>query len=225
MENQVTQKIHESLVAIMGEIDPIKKNKENKSQGYKFRGVEDVYAVLNPMLVANKVIMIPECLEHQIDTFLSKSGGTLFRAVVKMRYKLISAVDGSSIECVMMGEGMDSGDKATPKAISIAFKYLAFQLFCIPVDDAIDPDHETHAVAPAMQPNQQATQTAVQAKSEPTAWLNSCDKQGNPTREWNALTVAIEEGRIISVQQVRESFKVSKAVQSEIESLLTLNER
>ena len=38
---------------------------------------------------------------------------------------------------------MDSGDKATNKAMSVAFKYACFQVFCIPTEDMTDPDAET----------------------------------------------------------------------------------
>ncbi|MGL9724902.1 ERF family protein, partial [Sodalis sp. (in: enterobacteria)] len=45
-------------------------------------------------------------------------------------------------------EAMDSGDKATNKAMSIAYKYAAFQAFCIPTEEtAIDADAEVHEVA------------------------------------------------------------------------------
>ena len=42
-----------------------------------------------------------------------------------------------------VGEGMDSGDKATNKAMAIAFKYACFQVFCIPTEEMKDPDEET----------------------------------------------------------------------------------
>jgi len=221
MENQ-TKKIHEALLAIMTGIDPIAKDKQNVQQGYKFRGVEAVYGVLNPMLIANKVLLIPECIEHHIEQFASKSGGALFRAIVKMKYTLLSTEDGSSIECTMMGEGMDSGDKATPKAVSIAFKYLCFQLFCIPVEGADDPDKDSHNVAPkTIQPNQNANQQASQpAKQEPEKWLNETVKDGSYTREWAALMTAIAEGRVTSVSEVRQNFKVSKEIAIKIENLL-----
>ena len=38
---------------------------------------------------------------------------------------------------------MDSGDKATNKAMAIAFKYACFQVFCIPTEEMKDPDGET----------------------------------------------------------------------------------
>ena len=48
----------------------------------------------------------------------------------------------------VIGEGMDPGDKATNKALSIAFKYACFQLFCIPTEEMRDPDAEVHEVKP-----------------------------------------------------------------------------
>lgn len=43
---------------------------------------------------------------------------------------------------------MDSGDKATNKAMAIAFKYACFQIFCIPTEEMKDPDAECHDVQP-----------------------------------------------------------------------------
>ena len=56
------------------------------------------------------------------------------------------AIDGSSISATVIGEAMDSGDKATNKAMSIAFKYACFQVFCIPTEEMQDPDSETHTI-------------------------------------------------------------------------------
>ena len=59
-----------------------------------------------------------------------------------MKYT-IYAEDGSFIETILKGEAMDTGDKAINKAMAIAYKYLCFQLFCIPVEDMTDPDSES----------------------------------------------------------------------------------
>jgi hypothetical protein len=58
------------------------------------------------------------------------------------------------LHCIMTGEGMDTGDKATPKAISMAFKYMAFQMFCIPVPDDADAEKEDHEVKAPYNHNQ-----------------------------------------------------------------------
>jgi hypothetical protein len=58
-------------------------------------------------------------------------------------------VDGSSVSATVIGEAMDSGDKATNKSMSIAFKYACFQVFCIPTEEMRDPDADTYKVGPS----------------------------------------------------------------------------
>ena len=62
-------------------------------------------------------------------------------SICKIRYDFFTD-DGSKVSCTVIGEGMDTGDKATNKAMSIAFKYACFQTFCIPTEDMDDPDAE-----------------------------------------------------------------------------------
>jgi hypothetical protein len=50
----------------------------------------------------------------------------------------------------MFGEAMDSGDKATNKAMSAAYKYACFQAFSIPTESRDDEDHQTHEVKPTL---------------------------------------------------------------------------
>jgi hypothetical protein len=60
-----------------------------------------------------------------------------------MEFTLASAIDGSTTLAQMFGEAMDSGDKATNKAMSAAYKYMAMQVFCIPTEG--DNDADAHA--------------------------------------------------------------------------------
>lgn len=207
--------IYGALNSIMSAIDPIAKNKRNTQQNYNFRGVDDVYAVLNPMLVANKVIIIPKMISHQLTQFESKNGGALFRAIVEVKYTLVHADDNSSIEVVVFGEGMDSGDKATPKAFSVTYKYMAFQLFCIPVDTGTDVENDHHEVTPTQ--NKPVTPKA----NEPEKWLNKLNKDGSMTAEWSNMLKGIEMGTVSSIDQLRKYYKVAKKEALEIESLLT----
>lgn len=211
-------KIYEAIGSIMAAIEPVAKNKMNILHNYKFRGVDDVYAVLNPMLIANKVFIKPDCIEHQLIQFESKSGGNLFRAIVTMKYTLTSWEDGSFVELLMVGEGMDSGDKATPKAQSIAYKYMAFQLFCIPVDSGDDVENQSHEVS---QQHPHAPANAAARENEPEKWLNVVDKLGKETPEWANLCMAIKNNRITSIADVRKHYKVGKIVAEKIQILLT----
>jgi hypothetical protein len=59
----------------------------------------------------------------------------------------VAAEDGSRHTISVVGEAMDSGDKATNKAMSAAFKYACMEVFCIPTEGTPDADQDTHDVA------------------------------------------------------------------------------
>lgn len=156
-------KIYSAISNIMSEVGVIGKDKENIQQHFKYRGVDDVMNALQPALINNKVFIVPETLEQIREEKASKSGGTLIYSVCKIKYTFY-ADDGSNITAVVIGEGMDSGDKATNKAMAIAFKYACFQVFCIPTEEMKDPDSESHELG---QKKQDAPQTrAVNGKPD-----------------------------------------------------------
>lgn len=140
--------IFESISKVMGDIGAIGKTSKNTTQGFMFRGIDAVMNAINPALVKYKLFIVPEVLEQSREERQTTKGGTLIYSIVKVKYTFY-AEDGSNISAVVIGEGMDSGDKATNKAMSIAFKYACFQVFCIPTEEMVDPDKESHEVTPA----------------------------------------------------------------------------
>ena len=134
--------IYESITKIMSEVPAIGKEKTNLQQKFKYRGIDDVMNALQPLLAKHKVFIAPEVLEQTREERDTKSGGTLIYSICKIKYTFY-AEDGSSIVATTIGEGMDSGDKATNKAMAIAMKYALFQVFCIPTEEMKDPDGET----------------------------------------------------------------------------------
>ena len=56
----------------------------------------------------------------------TKNNGMLLYSIVTMEYTMY-AQDGSSITGQPVGEGMDSGDKASNKAMAVALKYFLLQ--------------------------------------------------------------------------------------------------
>lgn len=134
--------IYQSITKIMEEVPSIGKTQKNKTQGFMYRGIDDVMNALQPLLAKNKVFIVPEILEQTREERTTSKGGNLIYSICKIKYKFY-AEDGSSVEAITIGEGMDSGDKATNKAMAIAMKYALFQVFCIPTDEIKDPDSET----------------------------------------------------------------------------------
>ena len=126
----------------------IGKDKRNQQQGFNYRGVDDVMNALAPLLSHHGLLVLPRVLKRDVTQRESKSGGTLFCVVLEMEFDFIAVEDGSKhVVGPIIGEGMDSGDKASNKAMSIAYKYACFQAFCIPTEaTAVEADAEVHNV-------------------------------------------------------------------------------
>lgn len=139
------EKIYQSIIAVMEDVGAIGKEKKSQ-QGFMYRGIDDVMNALNPAFIKNKIFTVPQVLEQHREERTTAKGGLLIYSICKVKYTFY-AEDGSSVEVVTIGEGMDSGDKATNKAMAIALKYACFQLFCIPTEEMSDPDAECHELA------------------------------------------------------------------------------
>lgn len=139
--------IYSKIAAVMQEIGAIGKDSRNQQQGFMYRGVDAVMNALNPALVHNGIFVVPQVLEQAREERTTAKGGLLIYSVCKVKYTFY-AEDGSSVEAIVIGEGMDSGDKATNKAMSIAFKYACFQVFCIPTEEMKDPDADSPEPTP-----------------------------------------------------------------------------
>lgn len=139
-------RIYEAISNVMAEIGAIGKGKRNKQQGFMYRGIDDVMNALQPALVKHNVFITPNVIGEKREERPTKSGGVLFYTRLDVLYRFYTT-DGSFVETKVIGEAMDSGDKATNKAMSIAYKYACFQVFCIPTEEMLDPDAEVHDVS------------------------------------------------------------------------------
>lgn len=137
-----TPAIYKAIIGVMAEINAIGKDRKNQQQGFAYRGIDDVMNELHAALTKNKVFVVPEVLNEERSTGKTRSGGDLFYTRLKIRFTFYTD-DGSSVSAVVIGEAMDSGDKASNKALSIGLKYAMLQVFCIPTEDEKDPDAQS----------------------------------------------------------------------------------
>lgn len=134
--------IYKLIPKVMKDIGAIGKDRQNKDQGYKFRAIEDIYNALHPALVANGVFCVPKVLTHESFDRVSKSGSPMIRVVMKIEHRFY-APDGSYVEAVTCGEGIDNSDKATNKAMSFAMKYAVVELLSLPFAELEEGDYES----------------------------------------------------------------------------------
>lgn len=152
MEN-TSMKVYSAIAAVMSEMSQvgISKDRRNQQQGYDFRGIDDAYAALSPVLSRNKLLMLPRVTKREQVERTTSKGSAIFYTAVTVDFDLVSAEDGSKHTITTVGEAMDSADKSSNKAMSAAYKYAAFQAFCIPTEGDNDADASTHEVKPSAQ--------------------------------------------------------------------------
>lgn len=136
--------IYKRMAAVMAGIGAIAKDKRNQQGGFNFRGIDDVYNAIHRAMVEQSVFCSMEVIDHRAEQrqFKNSSGYQVYSTV---RYTFW-APDGSSVSSVVVGEAMDSGDKATNKTYAIAHKYALLQAFMIPTEMQ-DPDSEKYELA------------------------------------------------------------------------------
>ena len=179
--------IYESIAAVMGEIGAIGKNSKNQQQGFMFRGIDAVMNAINPALVKYKLFIVPEVQEQVREERTNAKGTTLIYSVCKVKYTFY-AEDGTNISATVIGEGMDTGDKATNQAMSIAFKYACFQVFCIPTEEMADPDAECHEVKKKTEPKADPKAEKASAKQIELIKKLVPDEDWQKMLEWAGVT-------------------------------------
>jgi hypothetical protein len=137
--------IIQAICNIMQEVSPISKNRQG--HGFKYRGIDDAYSHLQMLMAKHGVVTVPKVLEDRTEERQSRNGGALIYRILKISYTFYHT-SGSSFESIVIGEGMDSSDKASNKAMSVAHKYALLQVFCIPTEEPKDPEIDQHEVAP-----------------------------------------------------------------------------
>ena len=212
--------IYQTISDVMSEIGAIGKDTKNQQQGFMYRGIDAVMNALNPALVKHKLFVVPEVLEQTREERQNKNGTNLIYSICKIKYTFF-AEDGSSVSATVIGEGMDSGDKATNKAMSIAFKYACFQVFCIPTEEMVEPDAEVHEVKPKTEKPKKAQTETKEEKKTTTETPNAVDKISESDLE--TLRKMINRDNI-SEEKLIKAYKVSDVAELNTAQLLNIKQ-
>ena len=157
--NTKSPAIYTALIKANKAIGAIAKNNANQQQHFMFRGVDDVYNELHPILAECGIVIIPEVVNYEVSERQARNGVLLYTRATILHH--FTAEDGSHVTTKVVGEAMDSGDKGMNKAMSIALKYALFQIFTIPTKEDKDPDATSYEIVP-----QTAVDTDYQSRVE-----------------------------------------------------------
>jgi hypothetical protein len=141
MENKLP--IAQALNEIMKAVGAIAKKDKNTAQGFNFRGIDSVVNAVSPALQKFGVVIVPSVEEYEYQTVeIGRNRTAMGHVRVKVTYTFIGA-NGDAIKATVVGEAMDSGDKATAKAMSVAFRTALLQSLSLPTDE-VDPDANSY---------------------------------------------------------------------------------
>ena len=141
MENKLP--IAQALSEVMKAVGAIAKKDKNTAQGFNFRGIDSVVNAVSPALQKFGVVVVPSVEEYDYQTVeIGRNRTAMGHVRVKVTYTFIG-VNGDAIKATVVGEAMDSGDKATAKAMSVAFRTALLQSLSLPTDE-VDPDAHSY---------------------------------------------------------------------------------
>lgn len=141
------QQIYSLMSKVMEDVGAVKKGDRNDHQKFNFRGIDAVINAVSPALRRHGVVVTPHIIDYQYDTVqVGNPVKNMASVRVMVRYTF-HAPDGSVIETITPGESFDSGDKATAKAMSVAFRTCLIQALCLPTDET-DPDADSYERSP-----------------------------------------------------------------------------
>lgn len=142
--SEATKSIFGLIPKIMAEVGAVPKNRRNPQQGYAFRGIDDVYAALQGPMAAHGVFVVPRVIRERREERTTAKGTVLVYVMLRVSHTFYGP-DGSSVEAITVGEAMDSGDKASNKAMAAAMKYALIETFCLPTEGDNDSENQSPA--------------------------------------------------------------------------------
>lgn len=157
-----TPTVVQALAAVMGQVQAVGKTGRNQAQGYNFRGIDAVMNAVGPALRDHGVVIAPEVLDVAYrDVEVGAKRSHMREATVRVRYTAYGPA-GDTLSATVAAEALDSGDKATAKAMSVAYRTCLLQLLTIPTDEP-DPDGYSYERSAAVEIVGKATRDRLHA--------------------------------------------------------------
>ncbi len=179
-----------AFLAVCRDLEAVGKN-QRVTEGparFNFRGVDDVMNALHAPMARHKLICVPQVQGRLTEARQTRNGGGMNVVHLRVRFTFYGE-DGSSFHAEAWGEGQDSGDKATGKAHSMAYKSALLQAFHIPTEDIPDADRDSTEAAPVPPPTREHKHWTPPVTDK--AWL----------AEWSGEVATAEtSGRLAELQ-------------------------
>lgn len=160
--------IQQALNDAMQQIGAVKKDGRNTHQNFNFRGIDATVNAVSPALQKHGIVVTPELQSLNRGSMQTARGAAMNQIDVIVKYTFTGPA-GDTISATVPGEAFDSGDKATAKAMSVAFRIALLQSLALPTDDP-DPDADSYDAQPAHQQPQSQQHDPTPEEHVRAAW-------------------------------------------------------
>lgn len=182
--------LREKLAAIRADLPYIEKRGHNKFHGYDYVTAADIQGTIGKILAERGITIemktigdgTPLCCYDAVETKEGKQARCFWNCV----YSFVDAASYERIDIPSHGEGRDTGDKASYKARTGAFKYFLSQGLCLGLGDDPEEDEEPAGRVETGKPGQNPPRSAERATG------------ANPPREKARLTKE-QEAEIVAL--------------------------
>jgi hypothetical protein len=165
----------EALANVMADVTSIGKSDFNDFHKFNFRGIDTVLKAVGPAFRDHRIVPVPELRQVHSDDLTAKDGKRKRGVTLTVAFTFYGP-RGDCVTTVVPGEANDTEDKATSKAMSVAYRTALLQVLAIPTGER-DP----HAGAP-VSPKLAALREEVKQLGEDKGW--SFDRLRDEYAQW-----------------------------------------
>lgn len=198
----------ELLVQVMQIVQGVGKKQANQQQGYWFRGIDAVMNAVGPAFRDVGLVCIPKVLKHTEERFVTTNNKAMKAVTVTVEYTLYGPDPHDRIIGVSVGEAADSGDKATPKAMSVAYRSFLLQALCIPTHEP-DPDATSYERSVSSPPDRTDPVLLSQLRER----IDRVTGRQDGLTVWNEIIALFGMGRLALADRVDLRERLSSQVE------------
>lgn len=186
--------IYQLLADVSAEVGAVKKADRNEHQRFNFRGIDAVVNAVHPKLTAHNITVVPQVIDHQYEQIEVGKNRTLSGHCRVLVDYTFYAPDGSCVTARVAAEAMDSGDKAYPKAMSVALRTALLQVLLLPTDEP-DPDASSYERSAPPPTTLDMDEVAAKIATMDLAGLRDVWKAWHQAPQWAEIEPLVNERR------------------------------